>query len=102
MGRSLCDFSGLWISAVITVERGWGYESILRSYKPACTERKGKKPKRTVAVICLVLLTQSQEYSVYFRGPGPGPERENQGMLLIEPGKLGKALDFELSFDGER
>lgn len=68
----------------------------------SCTERKGKKPKRTVAVVCLVLLTQSQESSVYSRGPGPGPERENQEVLLTEPGKLGKALDSELSFGGER
>lgn len=52
-----------------------------------------------MVVVCPFLLTQPQESSVYSRGRGPGPEIE-PGMLLTEPGKLGKALDTELGFDG--
>lgn len=66
-----------WISAVIIVERGRGYENILSPCKPTCAGRKGKKPKRTVTVVCPILLAQSQESSVYSRGPGPGPEMES-------------------------
>lgn len=65
-----------WISAVIMVERGRRYESISRPCKPTCAGRKGKKPKRTLIIVCPVLLTQPQESSVYSRGLGPGPEME--------------------------
>lgn len=79
------------------LERRWRCETVLRPYKPACSGKVGAKPERTVIVVCPLLLSQPQESTVYSRGCGPEPEIE-PGMLLT--GKLEKALDIELGFDG--
>ena len=71
----------------------------MRPYKPACSGKVGAKSERTVVVVCPLLLTQPQKTSVYPRRCEPGPEREPR-MLLTETGKLEKALDIELGFDG--
>lgn len=68
----------------------------MRPYKPACSGKVGAKPERRVVVVW-PLLSQPQESTVYSRGCGPEPGTE-PGMLLT--GKLEKALDIELGFDG--